>query len=60
MAFFDSLRTFIYGWNCSNFIILGDFNVVLSSEERLGSNGFAAASEELVDFVDRLGCRICR
>lgn len=54
-------HSFSYPWphlfrnECQDFIICGDFNAILRSEERWGSNGFGEASEEFVGFVDLLG-----
>lgn len=51
---FQSLIVFISVWDCSDYIIFGDFNVILGNKETWGNNGFSSASEELVSFVDDL------
>lgn len=54
-GFSDTLVQFIGQWECQNFVIFGDFNSVLNSEERWGVHGFGVAFKKLVSFVDSLG-----
>lgn len=46
-GFFDSLDHFIGQWDCDNFTLFGDFNVVLRSEERIRLHGVGSASRIL-------------
>lgn len=55
MDFFNFFLSFINLWGCKDYVIFGDFNVVLHNDKRLGRvNGFGSASEELCNFVDAL------
>lgn len=54
-SFFFSLVNFISNWDCSDFVVFGDFNSVLHGEDRWGNNGCGHASEELVEFSKSLG-----
>lgn len=54
-SFFTALVSFIFYWDCRDFINFGNFNVVLSDNERWGSNGFDSALQELVDLVEVFG-----
>lgn len=49
------MASFISNWDCWDFIICGELNAVLGSDERWGSDGFNMASEEFIGFVHSLG-----
>lgn len=53
--FFKTLVQFISKYDCHNFVLFGEFNVVLSSEERLAVHGLGSTSEEFVELVKSHG-----
>ena len=54
VTFLESLSHFVSCLGCQNFVIFGDFNVVLGSKERWGVNGFNLTSVEFIDWVGSL------
>lgn len=54
IKFFCSLSHFVSQWGCHSLAIFGDFNAVLTSDERWDVNGFGSTSEELVALVEVL------